>query len=364
MVSRSIQIGSQTTVLLEGHGSRRRLVEHLQSQGQRWLVISDERVSQHWRSDPFAAEVPWLLVPSGEEFKSIASASRLWSELCALKVDRHTAVVAVGGGMVCDLAGFVAATYLRGLPFCAVPTSLLAMVDASVGGKVAVDLPEGKNLVGQFYPAQAVALDSDFLDSLPVVEWSSGMAEVIKHGLIAGDPLWTWLESLERQDLLQREVRDRLLHEAVEVKRRIVEVDPFERLGPRATLNLGHTFGHALEWSSAYRLRHGEAVGLGLLAAVRMSRALGLLQQDLEPRLVALLERWGLPTQLPEPFAPSWEWSRLMSALDRDKKNRGGRWTFLLLRGPGRVETVVGPEPDQVRSAFDSLRSPARAGAA
>lgn len=319
------------------------------------MLISDSEVEAALRPT-LHPEGDWLVVPAGEESKSLATAGVLWSQLCRLGVDRQTAILAVGGGMVCDLAGYVASAYLRGLPFYSLPTSLLAMVDASVGGKVGIDLPEGKNLVGAFYPARAVAIDPELLDSLPESEWASGMAEVIKHGILQGAPLWDSLLNLQRSDMDDRALRERLLREAVAVKFEVVEKDPYERSGLRATLNLGHTFGHALEWCSSYRLRHGEAVALGMLAAVRLSRSLGLLEEDFEESLTALLRRWALPVSLPDPESAQWGWEGMARAFGRDKKNSEGRWTFVLPRRVGKVDLVVGPEVEAVRQAVESLK--------
>ncbi len=352
---RTLAIGTDQSDLYQGNGSSLALASRLVDSGQRIVVISDQQVEPLVRSAIFPNE-PWLSVPSGEDSKSLESAAHLWSRLCELKVDRQTAVVAVGGGMVGDLAGFVASTYLRGLPFYSVPTSLLAMVDASVGGKVGIDLPEGKNLVGRFYPAKAVAVDPELLQTLPEAEWASGMAEVVKHAILDGNSLWSFLESFEWSDRNDIGLRELLLVQAVEVKLRVVTEDPYERSGLRATLNLGHTFGHALEWCSGYRLRHGEAVALGLLAAVRLSRLLGLLETDFESNLLSLLSRFRLPTSLPFPDDPCWNWTDICQALDRDKKNSEGRWTFILPLCVGRVDTVLSPSRDLVEVAFTSLK--------
>lgn len=354
---RTVSLGRSRSELYQGHGCRHALLERLSQQRCRLVVISDRAVETAWRSR-FEEGIPWLVVPSGEESKCLEVASQLWSQLCELGADRQTALLALGGGMVCDLAGFVAGTYLRGLPFYSMPTSLLAMVDASVGGKVGIDLPEGKNLVGQFYPAKAVAIDSEFLESLPPSEWASGMAEVIKHGILQGAPLWDSLLTATPQTLTVPAERERFLVEAVEVKLQVVTEDPYEETGLRATLNLGHTFGHALEWCSQYRLRHGEAVGLGLLAAVRLSRMLGRLDDDFEPALVSLLQRWSLPVWLPEPSHPQWDWDGISQALGRDKKSSGGAWNFLIPRGLGRVESVSAPDAALVRAAVASLQTP------
>lgn len=352
---RTVSIGSDHSDLYQGNGSSRVLASRLAESGQRVVVISDHQVESLVRPTIFTNE-PWLSVPPGEDSKCLESVAGLWSALCEHKADRATAVVAVGGGMVGDLAGFVASTYLRGLPFYSVPTSLLAMVDASVGGKVGIDLPEGKNLVGRFYPAGAVAVDPELLQTLPEAEWASGMAEVIKHAILDGEALWNLLERFQWGDRADLKVCERLLRQAVEVKLRVVTEDPYERSGLRATLNLGHTFGHALEWCSGYKLRHGEAVALGLLAAVRLSRMMGLLETDFEPKLVTMLSRFRLPTVLPNPEDPCWNWADISEALGRDKKNSEGQWTFILPVCVGRVETVVAPSQALVEEAFTSLK--------
>jgi 3-dehydroquinate synthase len=274
--------------------------------------------------------------------------------LISLNFDRRSAVVAVGGGVVGDLGGFVASTFLRGVPFYSVPTSLLAMVDASVGGKVGIDLPEGKNLVGQFYPARVVAVDPELLSTLPLREWSGGMAEVIKHGILSGPELWSLVTGFGPENRGEKERLNHLITEAVGVKVGVVSQDPYERTGLRATLNLGHSYGHAIEWCSGYGLGHGEAVGLGLLAGVRLSKAMGLLQQDFEPELVDVLKRWRLPTVLPSDDRYTWE--ALSLALSRDKKNKDGRWCFILPVKVGRVETVEDAPKSMVRDVFLSLK--------
>lgn len=336
-------------------GCRRDLIERLRADVRRFVVISDTAVAEALR-DSLDLDVPWLVVPKGEASKDFKTAYGLWEDLSQYRVDRGTAVLAVGGGVVGDLAGFVAATYLRGLPFYNMPASLLAMVDASIGGKTGIDLPAGKNLVGAFYPAQAVAIDPELLETLPAAEWSSGMAEVIKHGILAGDELWRVLERLEPAHLHDGESCQHLVREAVKVKLDIVSSDPFERTGLRATLNLGHTIGHALEWSSEFRLRHGEAVALGLLAAVRLARRLGCLDEDFEEALTLLLARWSLPVCLPNPESPHWTWSRLQQGLSLDKKARDGSWHFVLPVCLGKVEIRCVEQVGEVEAVIESLK--------
>ena len=354
-MQQTVSLGASSTELLLGAGCRQRFLELVQESSSQFLVISDQRVEEAVRPK-FLSDHTWLTVPSGEESKSFAQVGRLWSELVKHGLDRKSGLIAVGGGVVCDLAGFVASTYLRGIAFYALPTSLLAMVDASVGGKVGIDLPEGKNLVGQFYPGQVVACDPELLSTLPESEWSCGMAEVIKHGILSGPTLWEQILSFQptaRRDLVQL---DSVLTAAVQVKVDVVKEDPYEKTGLRATLNLGHSYGHAIEWCSHFAMGHGEAVGLGLLAGLRLSRELGILEEDFEEELVALLQAWSLPTTLGSQNDGQYSWEKISTALGRDKKNKDGQWCFVLPRKIGRVETVFGPPENMVERAFHSLQ--------
>jgi shikimate kinase/3-dehydroquinate synthase len=280
-------------------------------------VVADERVAELHR---VAAT---LTVPAGEVAKTIAEAERLWR---ALGIDRASTLAAVGGGSTTDLVGFVAATYLRGIDWVAVPTTLVGQVDAAIGGKVGLDLPEAKNLVGAFHWPAATAIDPAFLDTLPEEERRNGLAEVVKTGLLLGEPLW------ERDTAEQ--VRACAAYKAAVCLR-----DPFER-GDRAHLNLGHTFAHALEAASGYALPHGRAVGLGLLAALRIS------ELDDEARTVE-------EVLSPEPAVVDRE--AAWAALKRDKKARDGEIRLVLLEAPGRALVTSEIEPDRVRAALDAL---------
>lgn len=326
----------------------------MQSEVSKFVVISDDNVRSNLQ-DKLFPQAAWLSVPAGEDSKSLECVSSLWSQMLALGLDRGSAVVAVGGGVVGDLAGFVASTYMRGVPFYSVPTSLLAMVDASVGGKVGIDLPEGKNLVGQFYPAKRVVVDPELLATLPEAEWSAGMAEVIKHGILRGQTLWEDLLSFRLSDREDAQRLENLVQEAVQLKVGVVSEDPYERTGLRATLNLGHSYGHAIEWCSDFELNHGQAVSLGLLCGLRLAGLMGRLQSDFESQLMSLLKRWNLPLLLPNPQDPRWGWQNIALALDRDKKTKNGEWCFILPREVGSVETIYGPPKDLVRAAYQSL---------
>ena len=230
--------------------------------------------------------------------------------------------------MVGDVAGFVAATYMRGVNFVQCPTSLLAMVDASVGGKTGVDLPQGKNLVGAFKQPAAVLADVTTLQTLPPVELAAGMAEVIKHGLIGDRELF---ERLEIGDWPVSNLQS-LVTRAIRVKQLVVQEDPFER-GRRATLNLGHTFGHAIEQVSRYRIRHGEAVAMGLAAAADLSARLGYCSPDLPERVRAALRHAHLPGRIPANLPPQAQYRAMFS----DKKKVAGKLRFILLRGVADV---------------------------
>jgi 3-dehydroquinate synthetase/shikimate kinase len=263
------------------------------------------------------------VVPAGERAKVLAEAERVWS---ALRLDRTGTLVALGGGSTGDLTGFAAATYLRGVPWVAVPTTLVGQVDAAVGGKTAIDLREGKNLVGAFHWPARVAIDPDLLSTLPDGELRNGLAEVVKTGLLAGQKLWE-LGTAEQ-------VRRCAVFKAAVCLR-----DPFDR-GERAQLNLGHTFAHALEAASGYSLPHGRAVALGLLAALRLS---GL--DELEDEVAQLLR--------PERVVVDRE--RAWQALQRDKKVVDGKVRLVLLEAPGKPLLGARFDPEAVRSALDAL---------
>ena len=265
-------------------------------------------------------------VPDGEAHKTLDTVRSLYDQFIAGGLDRYGAVLALGGGVIGDMAGFAAATYMRGVPLVQLPTTLLAMVDASVGGKVAVDHPRGKNLIGAFKQPELVVIDPLALATLDEAEMRSGWAEVIKAGVIGSPNLFEHLEEKGDEPSLP------LIIEAVRVKVAIVEEDPYEK-GRRAVLNLGHTFGHALEVLSGFTLRHGEAVSIGLVAAARIAVALGLCDETVVGRLVALLQRFGLPTRY-EGYEPVEIWR----AMATDKKKRGKKLRFVLPRAIGQVE--------------------------
>jgi 3-dehydroquinate synthase len=270
-----------------------------------------------------------VLFPPGEQHKNLETVQFLWESFLAAGLDRGSTVVALGGGVVGDLAGYAAASYLRGVPWVVVPTTLLAMVDAGLGGKTGVDLPQGKNLVGAFHPPRLVLADPGVLETLPEAELCAALAEVVKSGLV-GDPLLFSLCSRGLSAVLEN--LDEILRRAAAVKIEIIEADPFEG-GLRAVLNLGHTIGHAVEQASAFRLRHGEAVAIGLFQEARLSERLGLAQPGLAGEIQDTLLGLGLPVEIPQDL----DRGAILAALRFDKKRRDGRVRFALPVRPGEV---------------------------
>jgi 3-dehydroquinate synthase len=274
-----------------------------------------------------------LAFPAGERHKTRETKARLEDRLATAGLGRDGLVVGLGGGVTGDLAGFLAATWHRGVPFVQAPTTLIAMLDASIGGKVGVNHPRGKNLVGAFHPPLAVYADTTTLDTLPAREFRSGLAEAVKCGVIADRGLFRLLER-ESAGLLRREPRAalRVIRGAVAVKARIVSLDERET-GPRMLLNFGHTLGHALEAAGGFRMRHGEAVALGMVLEARIARRMGLLPAEDAERIEGLLRALRLPVA-PPGFGPSPR--AILEAAGRDKKARGGKLRIVLPSGIGR----------------------------
>lgn len=293
------------------------------------------------------------VIPDGEAYKTLDTVAGLYADFVAAGLDRGGTVTALGGGVVGDVAGFAAATYMRGVRLVQMPTSLLAMVDSSVGGKVGVDLPQGKNLVGAFKQPDVVVIDPQFLRTLPPREWRCGMAEVIKHGLLADiillrqvEALGTWGDSVPSID---DDALADLITRAVQVKVDVVQRDPFEK-GERAHLNLGHTFAHAIEQASGYAWLHGEAVAVGLIAAARLSYARGLCDSSLPEEVEDMVARVGLPRRL-----SGLDPQVVYAAMATDKKWRGGRSRFVLLRGIGQPCIIEGVPEAQVIDVLTEL---------
>jgi 3-dehydroquinate synthase len=296
-----------------------------------------------------AVQVDLVVVESGEQSKSVATATALWEKLLSLGADRKTVVVAIGGGVVGDLAGFIAATFARGIRFLQVPTTLLAQVDSSVGGKVGINLPAAKNMVGAFLQPMGVLVDTDTLQTLDRREYRAGLGEVVKYGVILDAEFFDYLQA-NTTGLIARD-RDVLQHviaRCCRLKADVVEKDEREVTGLRAVLNYGHTFAHALETLTGYgELLHGEAVSIGMSCAARLAERLGRVNGQFTSRQDRLLSELGLPTQLPQV-----DHDQLLRTMLHDKKVEHGRLRFVLPTTMGHVEMVGDVDSDDVRFAL------------
>jgi 3-dehydroquinate synthase len=329
---------------------------------QRAVVVSDQAVSAtHGKTvtevlQDASITLDHLSIPSGEASKSLAESERLWNEFARLKIDRKTAILAVGGGVVGDLTGFVAATFSRGLRFWQVPTTLVAQVDSAIGGKTGVNLPAGKNLVGAFWQPRGVVADISTLTTLPDREYVSGLAEVVKYGMILDAEFFHWLEdnALPVRDREKRSVAH-IVRRSAELKTFVVERDEREITGLRACLNYGHTFAHAFETATGYgTLLHGEAVSLGMMAAASLACSMNRIDQLVVDRQQKLLETLGLPVSTTT--LNGIKDDDLLGVMSRDKKNVGGKLRFILPSTIGEVETVDNVCHDFVVSAINRLR--------
>jgi 3-dehydroquinate synthase len=310
------------------------VVRHLPSR--HTVMIGDQQAYDLARSGRWG-KLGWtgetITFQAGELSKTRETWAGLTDTLLERRYGRDSGIVGLGGGVASDLTGFIAATYLRGVPHIQVPTTLLAMVDASVGGKTGVNTPQGKNLVGAFHPPAAVLADPAVLVTLPDEAYRGGLAEAIKHGLIANAEYLAWIEAhtdaLGKRQPAELSV---LVRRSVEIKARVVSADERES-GERAILNAGHTVAHALERATRYQLPHGDAVALGLVAETRLAELLGVAPPGLHQRVVALLRRVGLPTRAPAPV----DQAAVLEAMQGDKKNRQGAIHFALVADVGRM---------------------------
>jgi 3-dehydroquinate synthase len=273
-----------------------------------------------------------VVIPAGEQHKNWHTLNSVFDALLANRCERKTTLIALGGGVIGDLTGFAAATYLRGVPFIQIPTTLLAQVDSSVGGKTAINHPRGKNMIGAFYQPLAVIADTGTLDTLAKREVSAGLAEIIKYGVIRDVPFFSWLErNIEALVARDAAALAYAVQRSCENKAEVVVADEREERGERALLNLGHTFGHAIETGLGYGAwLHGEAVAAGMAIAARVSQAMGTLNAADVARIVTLLKRAGLPV-----VAPDFGLERYMELMGIDKKVEGGKIRFILLRAIG-----------------------------
>jgi 3-dehydroquinate synthase len=319
------------------------------------FVIADEAVVDRWCAplteslESAGVQVDLTTVPSGETSKSMLQFERLLSWILDRGGDRRSVVFAVGGGVVGDLAGFVAASFARGIRLVQVPTTLLAMVDSSVGGKTGINLPQAKNMVGAFWQPSQVLIGTDVLSSLPDRSFLSGLAEVIKYGVIDDAQFFQWLES--SAELLANRDSDALRYAitvSCQTKADVVGADERETSGRRAILNYGHTFAHAIEATAGYgKLLHGEAVAIGMQMAACLATRIGICDPQLLPRQRRLIEACRLPTRLAEADP-----DQMLPVMSRDKKVEHGKLRFVLPRSIGQVELVADVDPDAVRAAI------------
>ncbi|QDU87148.1 3-dehydroquinate synthase [Pirellulimonas nuda] len=347
--SYDIEIGSGNSASLAGFIEARRPTEHV-------VVVTDSNVAGLHadalsdRLTDQGLEVLLLEIDAGEPSKCADMAFELWSRMLEEGVDRKSVVLAIGGGVVGDLAGFVAATFMRGLPFFQAPTTLLAQVDSSVGGKVGINLPGGKNMVGAFWQPAGVLVDVDLLATLPEREYRAGMAEVVKYGVILDAEFFAYLEAnVEGINARLPEVLRHVVKRCCRLKADVVEADETETSGRRAVLNYGHTFGHALEAATGYtRLLHGEAVAIGMTCAARLSEAIGAAPCGFTQRQSALLETIGLPTTTPVDLDPE----ELLELMWRDKKVEGGQLRLVLARTFGDVGLFADTPSEAILTAI------------
>ncbi|HEX7378989.1 MAG TPA: 3-dehydroquinate synthase, partial [Pirellulales bacterium] len=340
-----------------GTGTLSRVVDHAGRHTTHVVVITDEHVEEPHAAAVAAAlarrqiDVDLVVIESGETSKSVETAQDLWDKLLDLGADRKTLVAAVGGGVVGDLAGFVAASFARGLAFLQVPTTLLAMVDSSVGGKVGVNLPGAKNMVGAFWQPRAVVIDTDVLATLPPREYRAGLAEVVKYGVILDADFFAWLEAhVAEINARQPAAVRRLIARSCQLKAGVVAADEREQTGQRAALNYGHTFCHAFETLTGYaQLLHGEAVAMGMLCASRLAERLGRIDASITARQQRLLAAFGLPLDVPEQLDPD----LVLRAMSHDKKVEHGRLRFILPSRLGHVELVGGVPAELVRACLN-----------
>lgn len=353
--SLEVSLGDRSYPIRIGRGLGdviREQVEEDLAHGRKLAVITDSSVSRSqadFLNGPFG-ELPVLVLPAGESTKAFKHLENCCNFLAEVGLDRGGRLFAVGGGVIGDLSGFAAASYFRGIAFYQVPTTLLAMVDSSVGGKTGINLKAGKNLIGAFHQPHAVYADLDTLLSLPEREFNAGMAEVIKHGLLADKQLF---EDLESGDRLGggSETLSSIVRRNCAIKSSVVSADEREQSakGGRALLNLGHTFGHAIEAVAGYgTYLHGEAVAVGLVLACCLSERLGKVDDSVTGRVVGLLEKYQLPVRLREPLAVE----NLLFAARRDKKARAGKLRYVALDEIGKAVTVEEIEEVLIRELW------------
>ncbi|WP_071517184.1 3-dehydroquinate synthase [Geitlerinema sp. PCC 9228] len=328
--------------------------------GKKVLLVSNQTIFPHYGDRAIASlqasgfDVATYQLPDGEAYKTLDSISQIYDAALDHRLERSSTMVALGGGVVGDMTGFAAATWLRGIHFVQVPTSLLAMVDASVGGKTGVNHPQGKNLIGAFYQPRLVAIDPDVLQTLPEREFRAGMAEVIKYGIIWDVELFLQLEKAQRLDSfvhLSHDLLEIILSRSVQSKADVVAKDEKEA-GLRAILNYGHTIAHAIETLTHYQgVNHGEAVAIGMVAASRIAAKMGMWDPQSDRRQYAIIEKAGLPTQLPAGL----NIDEIVATLQKDKKVQAGKVRFILPEKIGQATISDRVMPETVKEVLQDM---------
>ena len=353
-----VELAERSYSILVGENLCSEFAEHFGSvlaDNRHAILIADQQVGHIAKKIRVQLEgtgrrVSWIEIPSGEQSKSVQCLQMIWQEMLKFRTDRGSVVVAVGGGVIGDLAGFAAASFARGIPLVQVPTTLLSQVDSSVGGKTGINLPEAKNCVGAFWQPSLVVIDTQTLTTLPQREYISGLAEVVKYGVILLPELFDYLETnADRIVRRDSQVLAHIILQSCLAKAKVVQEDERETSGRRAILNYGHTFAHAIEATAGYgRWLHGEAVAIGMHSAAHLARLLGRVDKQWVARQADLLGRLGLPTTLPNADGQS-----LWQAMQHDKKVLNASLRFVLpSRCVGNVELVSGITQEQVISAI------------
>lgn len=346
--------------ILIGYDVRERIGALLAGLGiaRRYVVVTDANVEALYGRRlieelmGFGLPVEMIAFPAGEASKNIDTALTIVRQLVKAGADRKTALMALGGGVVGDVTGLVASLYMRSIPYLQIPTTLVAQVDSSIGGKTAIDLREGKNLLGTFYQPRVVLTDPAFLTTLPEEEFINGLAEVVKYGIIEQGNLFTLLEDeMAALKQLHRDVLVRVIERCCAIKKSFVEVDEMDE-GPRRFLNFGHTLGHALEAASNYELSHGPGVSLGMMAAARLSEEIGGLPGRDRERIEQLIIKAGLPTTIPGHISTD----LIMSKLTADKKKSGTTINFVLLREMGAPFVTGEVGETMLRETIEGLK--------
>jgi len=353
----AVSFGRDRYRVLIGRGLLERLGAHLRKRlpCNKCAIISDAKVAAHFTNtvkNSFASanfQPTLITIPAGEKSKTLKQVAAICDRMIAAGLDRKSFVIGLGGGMIGDISGFAAAIYHRGIPHVQIPTTLLAMVDSSIGGKTGVDTRAGKNLIGAFYQPSLVIDDLDVLKTLPRRQFNQGFAEIIKHAIIADAEMFRILKSWKAgpAPALQR-----LIKRNIQIKSRIVAKDEHDRTGERALLNFGHTVGHAIERAGNYRkFLHGEAVSLGIVAACTISVKRAGLRPDHGVAIVDLLERFGLPTRLP----PKFPRKKILDAVSFDKKFESGKIRFVVTPRIGVANVTNNVTPNDIREAVEAL---------